>query len=144
MKRATTLYPLSYRFATLLIKTHLLIIIYKISTVQKSYFDPKIWLSLKFPWIVITTSIIEYIWCTARRQLEGDSIASGICVSSSKSVISEDMLWIISCALLLKLRSVNATEHLWWQVNLGSGNCAIRQQANTWANFEPDLSWYGS
>ena len=37
---------------------------------------------------------------------------------------------------------VNATEHLWWYVSIGSGNGlgAIRQQAIAWANVDPDLS----
>ena len=34
---------------------------------------------------------------------------------------------------------MNVTQPYWWQVNIGSGNGAVRQQAITWANGEPDL-----
>ena len=38
---------------------------------------------------------------------------------------------------------VNAIEHIWWQVNIGSGNAdgldAIRQQAISCANIDPDM-----
>ena len=34
---------------------------------------------------------------------------------------------------------VNATEHIWWYVNIGSGNGAVSQQAIIWANVDKDL-----